>query len=388
MIIGVNARFLTKPYTGIGQHTRYLFNELAEKNPNDEFILVTPGKPEGAEHFEMYKNLEIVVLPEKMIGTAGMKKTYWEQVQVPKYLLKRGATVIHFPYPSNPWWKFPKPVVVTVHDTIPWTMDSYRKSFLTRLYQDRCKNAVKKADYILTVSESTKKDVGEVCDVPMEKISVSYNGISHVFRERVGDEARGKILRKYNIDSSKPYFLYVGGYDERKNVEMLVKAYLSEIAPEYAVNLVLAGGKSLDDRLYESFDNLTKLKNNISLRAKKGNIVTIGFVDENDLPALYQSSFAFLNLSSHEGFNLPLLEALVSGTPVIVSDLPVHHEVAGDSAIYCHPDDQKCLTVHMKNMLDDPAYSQKQKQKAEGFLCPYTWAKTAEKVIAVYKKFL
>jgi glycosyltransferase involved in cell wall biosynthesis len=336
----------------------------------------------------MYKNLEIVVLPEKMIGTAGMKKTYWEQVQVPKYLLKRGADVVHFPYPSNPWRKFPRPVVVTVHDTIPWTMDSYRKSFLTRLYQDRCKNAVKKANHVLTVSESSKKDVAEVCDVPLDKISVAYNGISSVFGERVEDEAREKILQKYKIDASKPYFLYVGGYDERKNVEMLVKAYLSVIAPEYNVNLVLAGGKSLDNRLYKSFDNLTKLKNNISLEAKKGNIVTTGFVDENDLPALYQSSFAFLNLSKKEGFNLPLLEALASGTPVIASDLPVHHEVAGDYAIYCNPDDQDCLTGHLKKLLDDPAFYQKQKQKTEGFLYSYKWAKTAEKVIAVYKKFV
>ena len=94
MIIGVNARFLTKPYTGIGQHTHNLFDELAKQNPNDEFILVTPEKPEGYEHFDIYKNLEIVVLPEKMIGTAGMKKTYWEQVQVPNFLLKQGAEVL------------------------------------------------------------------------------------------------------------------------------------------------------------------------------------------------------------------------------------------------------------------------------------------------------
>ena len=119
-----------------------------------------------------------------------------------------------------------------------------------------------------------------------------------------------------NFSLRRDYFLYVGGYDERKNVEMLVKAYLSDIAPEYDVNLVLAGGKSLDDRLYESFDNLTNMKNSTSL-------TTTGFVDENDFPALYQSSFAFLNLSKKEGFNLPIIEALLSGQyQIFIYDAP------------------------------------------------------------------
>lgn len=309
-------------------------------------------------------------------------------MQVPRFFKSAKVDAAHFPYPCNPWFKPPFRTVTTVHDTIPWTDLAYRKSFLTRLYQDRCKNAVKKADQVICVSESAKQEVVRVCKTDTQKITVIYNAVNESFRRPIAPEKRSLILKKYGIDPVKPFFLYVGGYDSRKNVNKTVKVFLSVTASRFEVDFVLAGGKCLDDKLYESYDYLTKLKNDTSVGTERGKLIMTGFVEESDLPALYQSAFTFLNLSKHEGFNLPLLEACANGLPAVVSDLPVHHEVAGETPVYCHPDDTDCLRLHLTKLLDNSAYYQKQKQKAENFVNKFSWKNSAEKLIGVYKSLL
>lgn len=392
MIVGVNGRFLSKPYTGIAQYTRFLYEALARNNPTDRFILVVPKADFGdffaGSPLRQYHNIEIVCLEESFLGTAGMRKTFWEQYQVPRYFLKRGVDLVHFPYPSNPWRGFKKPTVVTVHDTIPWSYDAYRKSASTRLYQNKARDAVKMADHVLTVSECSKKEIMDVCDVPSQKISVTYNAVSPEFFNRSTEKECELILKKHGIPMNKPYFLYMGGYDERKNVPMIAEAFKKNISSTFDINLVFAGGKSVNDSLYKSYDSLTDKKIRSNVKSQKGNIVVTGFIAEKDLPALYQSAFAFLNLSKKEGFNLPLLEAAVSGVPIITSDLPVHHEIYDEIALFSPTNDSAGLAVILKKLLTDSTFYLKQKQKVEAFVCPYSWDKTAKKVTEVFKNLL
>ena len=384
MKIGVNARFLSKPFTGIGKYTRYLFEELAVQNPDDEFLLAVNGEIDVT----MPKNVRIQTIPEKFPGTSGMKKTYWEQVQLPDFFIKNDVDLVHFPYPSNPWKDFNKPTVVTVHDTIPWTLSPYRRSLSTRLYQDRCKNAVKKANHVFAVSKTAGKEIVDVCDLDPEKLSVSYNALPEIFFEKIDEPERNEVLRKHGINPGKPFLLYVGGFDARKNVTFLLDAFNEYIAPNLELDLVLTGGKLHNDKLYKSFDSLTNQGNEGKLQTKKGEIKATGFVSDRDLAALYQSSFAFINVSIKEGFNLPLLEAIVSGSPVIASDMPVHHEVVGDYALYCKHNDKNQLGTIIHNLFTDKDFYQKQKQKAESFHCPYSWSKTAKKVMETYKALI
>lgn len=388
MIVGINGRFLTKPYTGVGQYTRNLFAHLAVNNPYDKFIFAVPELFDISDEINEIggENVEVVVLPEKFFGTAGMKKTYWEQVQLPRFFKKRSVDIVHYPYPSNPWRGFNKPVVVTVHDTIPWTMKAYRKSFLTRLYQDRAKKAVKKADAVVTVSIASKKEIIDVCGVKEGLVHVIYNATSAAFA--VATAAHKEVLQRYGINPKKPFFLYIGGFDERKNVRALVDVYMREIAPNYEVNFVLAGAKSLNNPLYGSFDDLTKAANDPSVKAHKGNMVVTGFVDEKDLPALYQSSFAFLTFSNREGFNLPLAQAAAAHTVIIASDLPVHREIAGDVAIFCPPDDKKQLSSLMKKIIVDKAFYKNRKQKMNNYKTPFLWEKSAQQLMELYKKLV
>jgi glycosyltransferase involved in cell wall biosynthesis len=387
MKIAINGRFLTRPHTGIGVYTKQLFSAFARENPDSEIVMITPAAPSSELHLP--SNVEIVTVPEKFPGTGGMKKTYWEQVQVPSAIAKSAPDLIHFPYPSNPWRRRSgarkAPVIVTVHDVIPWILPDYRRSVSTRLYQNRCMRAVAKADLVITVSQSSKKEIMRVCGVTADRIDVIPNAPAPAFFRKFTPPETARILRKYGINPDRPFFLYGGGYDPRKNVSVIVRTWLETIAPEYGIDLVLAGGKQHESVYYSSYD-LTNPDLQHSLRASKGKIVFTGFVSDEDFPALYQSCHAFLNLSRSEGFNLPLLEAGVSGAPAVASDIPVHREVAGAYAEFCPPDDPKALSDILKRLATDESFRQNKKESSQKYICPYTWEKSAQLLMQSYKR--
>lgn len=384
MKIGVNGRFLSRPFTGIGQYTINLYRAMSAAHPQDEFIFFT----ESACEVELPANCRILVIPEWKIGTGGMRKTFWEQYLIQRAMLREDVDVAHFPYPANPWRKFAIPCVVTVHDTIPWSVGDYQRSLSTRIYQSAVKNGVKKADHVLTVSEESKREIIDMTGYNSTKISVVYNAVSEMFEHRVADDRAKEILKKHGIDMRKPYLLYVGGFDERKNVRMLCDVFVNEIAPRFEIDLVLVGGKSVNDRLYASLDHLTKAKKRLRFKSHKGNMIVTGFIAEAELPALYQSSFAFINLSKKEGFDLPLLEAASSKVPIITSDIAVHHEVAGDLPLYVDHDNPGAVSEVIEKLFEDKAFYQKQKHKAQKFRCPYSWKKSAEQTYCIIKSLV
>lgn len=355
MKIAVNGRFLTKPFTGIGQYTLHLMSELSKQMKKDEFVLFVPEKVS----VKFPKNVKVEVLPERKRGGAGMRKTWWEQVQVPEAMKKAGADLAFFPYPANPWPKdFKIRTAVTVHDTIPWTDKRYQRGVLSRFYHRMTKRAVKNADLVMTVSKASKKDIVKVCDVKKSKVKVVHNDVDPIYRKKA---AAAKVLKKYKLEKEK-YLLYCGGFDVRKNVPELVAAYGEFAEKNKDVKLVLAGGKVLKSDLYGSFDKA---------KSKAGKIVKTGFLDPKDLAALYQNCLGFVHLSEKEGFNIPVVEAAAGGAPLILSDTKVHREVAGDGAQY--GDTLKA----MNNLKREWAkWSKKSKKVAEKF----SWKKSAQQV--------
>ena len=344
MKIAVNARFLDKPFTGIGQYTRHLFVELAKLMPESKFEMLVPDKVD----IKLPKNMKQVVISEKRRGIAGVKKTWWEQVQLPEYIKKGDFDLVFFPYPANPWpkdfyRKGPK-VVVTVHDCIPWVDKRYRRGLLSTLYHRRTRDAVKKADLVLTVSESSKKELKKVCKV--KKVEVIHNDSAPVYKKKRASK-RGD------------YLLYCGGYDVRKNVETLMREFKKVHQAHPDLRLVLAGGKVLNDKLYASYDELF------------GDAVErTGFVDEKELAKLYAGCLAFVHLSDMEGFNLPVLEAASCGAPLILSDIGVHRELFGKAAQFFDGE----LEANVKKVLKDgEKWSKKSLKMAENF----SWNKSA-----------
>lgn len=366
MKIGINGRFLSKPFTGIGQYTKNLFKELAKVDSENEYFFVVPGEIEEKMAKKFPVNLKILVLPEGKVGTAGMKKTWWEQIQLPELFLKEKCDLVIYPYPSNPWTKdwYKKGIktVVTVHDCIPWMNKNYRKGVLSKMYHAQSKKAVGLADLILTVSESSKEEIEKVCGMKSAKVKVIHNDADKIYKSAL----ESKILEKLGLKAGK-YFVYAGGYDERKNVQYLVEEF-SSFAKKYEdIFLVLAGGKIVNQKLYKSFDFGGK------------NVIKTGFLESEDLAFLYKNSIAFVHMSKQEGFNIPLLEAANCGTALILSDIKVHHEIAKESAIFVDIDKKGALADAFKK-ISDQNIREKFVKKAAALVQNYSWEKSAKKL--------
>jgi len=373
MKIGINARFLSKPFTGIGQYTKNLFIELAKIDHENQYIFVVHEEVPVEIKRSLPKNAEIKIIKEKSLGSKGVKKTWWEQISVPEFFIKEKVDIAFFPYPSNPWtndfYKKGIKVFVTVHDTIPWTHKNYSSKLLSRMYHSQSKKAVNKADVVLTVSEYSKKEIEKNCHTDSSKIHVIYNDADEVYKLKIDKYTEEEILEKFELVKDG-FFLYCGGYDERKNVGKLVHEY-SEFSKENEdFSLVLAGGKVLDTDLYSSFD---RIKN------RHGEIIKTGFLSSNELHVLYKNCLAFVHFSKEEGFNIPLIEAANSKAPLIISNIPAHREIAKDSALFVNISRDNHGAKQMEKVLDN-AFRNTLKEKSEDLSKDYSWKKSAQKL--------
>lgn len=372
----MNGWFFNKKFTGIGKYCLNLFAEIAKLEGSPELIIAIPEKleSEAQEKLADLKQIKWEILPEKKWlknFSKGLSKCVWEKWQLPRYLAKMKVDLVHIPYPALGKSKVPR--VMTIHDTIPWTDEEYaNRGQLSEWYNQRALKNIKSADMLLTVSEAAKKEVVELTRIEEKRIEVVYNACDFSFKIPWRDEAKRRILAKYGI-SEKPYLFYMGGYDKRKNVARLLKIFEKYLQEEW--QLVLGGLKILDDSLYGDLDEAKKLKN----------VVLTGLIEEKDLAGLYQAAEAYVSLTKREGFNLPLLEAISSGCPALISDLEVHHEVGGDIPVYLNLEDSdEKIAKKIKDVLNNERVELK--KKTEQAEWKFDWKKSAEKTLKIYQK--
>lgn len=381
MKIGFQGLFLNKPHTGIGQYSINLLAALSEVDKKNEYLIVTPEAPALA----LGKNFHVKVVPFlPNMPSASLKKLWWEQLQVPKIFTAEKVDLAFYPYPANPWVKQKIASIVAVHDTIPWDRREYAPTLLSRLKHYQSKKALPKASSIICVSETTKTDLlRHLPSLQNKQISVVHNGISPIFKEKLPRTKIEEILSRYGLNEQK-YFLYVGGYDERKNVQSVLKAFLKYIAPHHPVKMVFVGDKAHLSKLYASLDYLKDLVENEELKKMPGQIVLTGFVTEEELSALYSETLALVNTSLQEGFNLPIVEAASSHTPVICSDIPVHHEVLADYPANFVSTIDEIGRIMLKFIADESFHKAIAKQ-CKGCKLEYAWANTARQLLKVYE---
>lgn len=360
MKIGVNAAPLLRPHTGIGQYTLNLLKELTALDKDNQYILAVQGEVA----MEFPKNVTVEVLPEIGFGGAGVRKTWWEQITVPEFFIDREVDTAFFPYPCNPWSKswYKRGIctVVTVHDCIPWVDREYRRGILSAMYHSRSRKSVALADAVLTVSEVSKQEIVDVCGVDADKVSVVYNDAGPEFKSSVDETVLMDVLGRFGLRPGE-FFLYCGGYDRRKNVEYLVSEFLHG---DFTEQLVLAGGKLFDNSLYCD-----------PVAFKNEKIVRTGFLDGEELAVLYGNCKAFVHLSRKEGFNIPLVEAANCSAPLILSDIPIHREIAGDAAVFVDIEIEGAACVAMRDA-DFSALAGKSRELAGR----YSWKRSAQEV--------
>jgi len=257
-------------------------------------------------------------------------------------------------------------LVSTVHDVFLFTDEGSR--FATEEFKVKkrkeLENILNKSDHIITVSDTTKKDLNKYFDVSFDKISVTHLGLSKLLFE--------KSLVK---NDTSPFFLFVGAISERKNVNSLIQAYYdSGLKDEY--NLILAGHMSSGSS--KTIDLIEKLE-------LKPNVQCLNHITDDELLQLYDHSSGLAFPTYYEGFGIPPLEAMARKKPILVGDKGATREVLGDNVYYCDPLEIDSITKGLHQLCDFP------KEWIElnyNHAKTYQWSQTAEKTADIYRKVL
>ncbi len=373
MKIGINARFLTLPFTGIGQYTRSLVRAMAKLKPENEFVLFTPELVD----LDLPSNCKQIRVAEKPYSSASLRKANWEHVLVPREMERFGINLAHFPYPCNPWRKLPFPTIVTVHDVIPWKLPEYRERIRSKLYHLYSRLALKKADQIITVSDFSKREIVKILKLNEKKVTVIPE--ASPITDSPADFPELSLRRKF--------FLYVGGYDPRKNVPLLIQAYQKFISHLYPIDLILAGGKGKGLEAFVTDEHRHRVDGKYLIKPK-GRVIFTDTVPQNELNCLYRQALALVHISNYEGFNLALVEAMSAGIPIICSDIPVHHEVTRDIALFVDPKSLNDVGNAMHRLVHDTALQKSLAKRGLEESKNFTWEKAAEETLYVYSLFV
>ena len=373
MKIGINARFLPQPYTGIGKYSYNLLSALAQLDEVNQYFLFTPQLVD----FPLPDNFKQIRVPEKDFASPSLRKAHWEYSLIPKELQKWRIDLVHFLYPSNPLTKLGIPTIVTVHDMIPWRLKEYNSRLRSKLYHMHAKWALKRADHLISVSNFSKDEIQKIIKTEDKNLSVTHLAppITHF-----DDMPPGLNLRR-------KFLLYVGGFDARKNVPLLMIAYQKFIANYHSIDLILVGAKGRDLEEFITDEFTQKVAGRFPVKPK-GRIIFTEALQDSELAALYRQATALVHPSTYEGFNLPLVEAMKYGLPLVVSDIPVNHEVAGEAGFYVDPGNEDSFGIGLHEFLNN---SQIQKELSENAALrrkDFDWKETAQQTLDVYDLFM
>ena len=289
--------------TGIGQYTTSIRRMLNLLNVN--FILI--------------KKTFLISIKNKIIRRIFYNVWLNSFFFIKLLLINKKITVIFTNF-AIPIFKNSKIKYISViHDICPIKYRHHYPILINFNERQNIYNAIKKADKIITVSETIKNELIQTFNIDKNRINVVYNSIGEHF---INSEDKTEILDKYNVQKQK-YILSVATLNKRKNIPELIKAFES-ITDKYPdIKLVLVGGMGNEKR-----EKLTK----------HPNVIFAGYIPDEDIPSLYKNALLYVFPSLYEGFGIPLIEAQFSNCPVLCSDIPVFKEVAGNSAEFCNPD--------------------------------------------------
>ena len=366
MRIGIDARKLHD--FGIGTYIRNLLRQLARQDGQTEYVVL--ARPADCEALAtLGENFRAV--PE----TAG-NYSIAEQIRVPLALRREGVTLFHAPHYVLPPLVMCRSVV-TIHDCIHLMFPQYLPNRIALTYaRVSIGLASRRATRVLTVSESSKRDILRFVDIPAEKIDVIYNAYDERFGVEPREEDVARVRERYQLHD--PFVLYAGTVKPHKNVERLIEAF----------DLVRKHG--LDDlKLVLIGDEISKyaaLRRAVHSHQLHKFVRFLGYLPEETLAVMYRLASVFVFPSLYEGFGLPPLEAMASGTPVVTSNVSSLPEVAGDAAVLVDPYDSTSIAGGIERVLGDDALRRNLREKGLARAKQFSWETSVRRVREIYQE--
>lgn len=359
MRIGIDAWYLSKPYSSIG---KMLINTLRlwkrNKKGNVEIVLFGMDNP----YIKGYQNdFDVVIIP-----TRNILKFYWK---LNKKAKEEQIDLLFFPFDVAPFYS--ENYALMVHDLIFLKLERNLKNLF---FSVLVRNAVKKAKVIITPSKFTKEEVVETYKIEGKKVQELHLGIDPTFRKVSIQEAVDRI---YGLDLlphkviDNGFILYVGRIKPAyKNMNKLLRAYVGckDIIKKYLVIVSTDKPSKADKKIIMKF---------------KDDIILLHSIPEDMLVLLYNLSDFFVYPSLYEGFGLSVIEAMACGKPLIVSDIPPFREVVGDAGIFFNPLDINSLREAMINLSMDKSLREGLSKKAEERAKIFTWENFSEKLLGI-----
>ncbi len=370
MKIGVDARPLIGPRTGIANYFSGLLRTLADVDQRHEFILYAPRPL-------TFQPLNARWRTHVQGGITSRNGVVWLQVYG-----HRLAERDHIDLFWGPLFLLPLrlnrriPAIVTVHDLVPVL---YPKTMEMRNYlalRMLLRPSLRRAQHVTVDSQSTAGDLHQWLHVPQEKISVIYPGVAADFCQRDPREAKNRVAAAFDL--SGPYLLAVATLEPRKNLLTLLRAFASLPVPMRKTwPLVIAGRMG-----WKSSPTLAAA----APLVREGTVRFLGYVSEADLPWLYAGATLFLFPSVYEGFGLPMAEAMASGIPVIASDIPVAREVAQDAAIFVTPMEVERWAQAIVENLHDERRRAQLREAGQRRAAEFTFGESARRLLGVIER--
>lgn len=371
MIIGIDASRANRAQkTGVEWYSYRLIEELKKIIPGDVGVVLYSDEPLAGDLSILPPNWKLKVIASPIKSPITKKGWLWTQLRLSFEMILRRPDVLFVPSHAMPLFH-PKKTVITLHDIGFLKFPATYKPLARAYHLFSSWFAAKFAWKILTPSEFTKKEIVETYKISPEKVFATHLAPSMDFSAANFSE---EILKNYKI--VKPYFLFVGRVEEKKNVLGLFRAFEifnklrnyenNEITKNQEYNLVFAGLQGFG---FEKLEE--KIKDNKRIKIT-------GFVKDGDLPAIYKNAEALILPSFYEGFGIPVLEAMSAGIPVIISNVSSLPEVAGGAAILIDPNNQEEIAEKMEKVLDAET---RQALIERGFARAkeFSWQKTAQK---------
>ncbi len=358
--------------SGIGRYVFEVLTHVLTQDAKNKFFVFYNANNVADEDLDRLRAFSNVAL----VPTNIRHYSFAEQLLLPRILNKYNLDLVHFPNFNVPVL-YKGSFIVTIHDMVHHKISGHKKSHWLHFqaYKYIINFAAQKSKKIITVTNFAKREIVEYLQVPAEKIEVIYEAPS---LDAVPETAVVAVKQKYLLP--RPYFLFVGTLERKKNIVTLAKAFdLFLSKSKLDMDLVIAG--KVDRHYPEIKDQALEIKH-------RNRIVFTDYVENYDLSALYQGAYAFITTSLHEGFGLPGVEAMQLGLPLLASNTEVFNEVYDNAAIYFDPMDIEDISEKMALVARDVAFHKQLQQKSLDRGALFNWDKPAEQTLAVYRSVL
>jgi glycosyltransferase involved in cell wall biosynthesis len=370
MRIAIDARKL-RDY-GIGTYVRNLLRQLGRQASSHEYVVLC-------------RRADCAIIEESgpqfraVVERAGAY-SITEQFAVPMDLRREAVDLFHAPHYVLPPLT-PCRSVVTIHDCIHLRFPQYLPSRLGYAYaRGQMWAATHKAARVMTVSEASKRDILRYFRVPEARIDVIYNAIDERFWLEPDAEEVNRVRERYRL--TDPFVLYAGNIKPHKNLERLIEAFhlMRQADPNLKdVQLLIIG---------DEISKYATLRRAVHSHKLHKHVRFFGFVSDQTLAALYRLANVFVFPSLYEGFGLPPLEAMASGTPVITSNVSSLPEVVGDAALMIDPYDPAAIADAMARVLTDTDLRVDLQGRGLARAREFSWERSIGRVREIYEEVM